>query len=790
MSPSLRPDPRGASFLRFAPQACLRLARLHPGDGRRGIEEAEQALADVPWQRDAEVVKWMVSHPLHGITALAALADEPYSLVGERVAAVVPELAGLAVPRTPTTYEHQSDDDDGRRPTPLLDRAIRALAVVLPHAASLLPADLAVLTTVLLFSDVAKGGTDSQRATWKRRLGIDGTVHNEDSAVVLEDVIRRVLNKAPLSDDGRWSERVQALCAASGLCGMRLRGEVGRDALAPVYRVLRREPDGGERLARVWSLVNRAETSAVRSGLWTEALGAAFADEEAAVLAAPTAIDLRPTPLAERIARARGGALMSRESATEVAEALATLGEHRAPLEHRLAYGRIWYAEAALGALSLAGSVRLLVHLAGAAVAAGVDVSRAWHLDLLGVVPALRDGSGDARNYPIRLLEALLAATSLGDLAAGRLSSGVAGPSQDAPLVSFPTTKGGEGAICVRLAFGAEAAALLTLLASYERRSSAEFHNTLKALCDLYGLRKDDFDRVANEASYLATMNAARSDKARMLDFVVPGLVVEVGPGGGVVLDLLAERFADGRIVGLDASKAVVESLSTRRAARATRWEILHGDAFELADVFGAGEVSTVVLCSVLHEIFSYVPWGDPPSRFALGSVEALVGAAFRSLRKGGRLVIRDGLAPRDEPRVLRFVDPAWAEGFRLFARTYEARTIAFEDLGDDRVRLSQPDLYEFLTTFTWGPAAFPYEIREQRAVLARADYVALLLRACTSASGDAQAREVEVPADLASYLQPGYPASLVGRVEIFDATGETVVPMPDVQGIIVIERT
>ena len=65
----------------------------------------------------------------------------------------------------------------------------------------------------------------------------------------------------------------------------------------------------------------------------------------------------------------------------------------------------------------------------------------------------------------------------------------------------------------------------------------------LKSLCDLYGLRKDEFDRVANEASYLATMNAARTDKERMLDFVRPGRIVEIGPGGGVVLDLLEARF-------------------------------------------------------------------------------------------------------------------------------------------------------------------------------------------------------------------------------------------------------
>src|SRR4030095_15408230 len=88
----------------------------------------------------------------------------------------------------------------------------------------------------------------------------------------------------------------------------------------------------------------------------------------------------------------------------------------------------------------------------------------------------------------------------------------------------------------------AESGALITLLGLYETRSQVAYHTMLKALCDLYGLRKDDFDRVANEANYLATMNAARSDKARMLDFVRPGKIIEIGPGGGVVLDLIEAR--------------------------------------------------------------------------------------------------------------------------------------------------------------------------------------------------------------------------------------------------------
>lgn len=45
------------------------------------------------------------------------------------------------------------------------------------------------------------------------------------------------------------------------------------------------------------------------------------------------------------------------------------------------------------------------------------------------------------------------------------------------------------------------------------------------------------------------------------------------------------------------------------------------------------------------------------------------------------------------------------------------------------------------------------------------------------------------MPADLASYLQPGYPANVAPHVRIFDGTGENEVPMSDVNGVWVIER-
>jgi SAM-dependent methyltransferase len=773
-------DARGHSFLRHAPEATRRLASVFSQDPQGAIDRAEAALAEVEWHDDVAVAAWVVSTPFHGTVALSLLADAPLSLAAARLAEVLPELAGLALPTRATTYEHERSKHDGR-PTPLLDRAIRAVACAEGCAAELDATGQSLVTVVLLFSDVAKGGSPAQRETWRVRLGVDGTVHNEDSAVILDDVIRRVLGKAPHSEDGRWAERAKVLCAASGLVGMRLRGEVGRDALAVFHDFLKSEPDGGDDTARIWSIVNKCETKAVRSGLWTPELATAFADEEHAILLPPSSRGFGRSPLGERVARMRGGALMTREPASEVEAALDRLRGGRPVLESRLAKCRIWYAEAALGALSLDAATRLLLHLSGAAVHAGIDTTRPWHLDLLEVVTELRDESGAERSYPVRLLEAVLDATKVEELLLGKL----AGPA----LVSFASTKGGEHALAVRFEKSPEANALLTLLSIYERKASAAFHQTLKSLCDLYALRKDDFDRVHNEQAYLVTMNAARSDKARMLDLVKPGTIVEVGPGGGVVLELLAERFAGSRIVGLDASKAVVEAHAERTSGQRLGYEMMYGDAFELPTIFGRGEVDTVVFCSVLHEIFSYVPWGDPPKRFCLEAVDAMVGAAFRTLKRGGRVLVRDGVMPPDEPRVLDFKDPSWREGLDLFQKAYEPREIKFDVLSPTRVRMSARDAYEFLTTYTWGPDSFPYEVREQRAVLPRGEYVARMIAACKSADPEATAREVPVEADLQQYLQPGYPEHITPHVRILDGAGEREIPMDPVNGVWAIER-
>jgi SAM-dependent methyltransferase len=202
---------------------------------------------------------------------------------------------------------------------------------------------------------------------------------------------------------------------------------------------------------------------------------------------------------------------------------------------------------------------------------------------------------------------------------------------------------------------------------------------------------------------------------------------------------------------------------------------LIQADAFALPDHVGPGTVDTVVFCSVLHEIYSYMGW-------SLDRVRDLLRAAWRALRPGGRLVIRDGVAPPAGTRRIRFLAADGREFFQLFAAQFEGFRTEWRDLPDGRIELSAHHAMEFLYTYTWGPASFPYEVREQYGILTYEAYTAAI------ASWLDGARLVALPPGLASYLQPGYVASLAPKIELTDEHDRPVA-LPDSNCLIVVEK-
>jgi SAM-dependent methyltransferase len=780
----------------------------------------------------AQVASWLTPRALVscmlGDTRFAAAALEtlrvPESAAALQVAAAFPEVLALAHP-APPQVEH--DPPTGAQPRPLLDHVATrmlgrklagleagnislfqttglsepAFAALVSITKKVLDAGLGpALRAAILHLDIAKTASAGHRTAWTAQ-GIALEVHNEAAAAILRRANRTWDLPPPLAKLAiAWVE-------AHGLAGQHVRGEGPMLMFAPLVGALR---DLAPSLGRIMGLephraiaialdglhvLNVCDTAAVREGLMDDVLLGKLARvrDQLLIVAAQAGFTephdalraLAPPPtraaLVERLRSLRSGRQAAGEPVAAIESAVAAIGDTElSALAPALATCQLWYCEAATSALSPAAQLGILAAAVGAARQFGVDTTRPWHAQLR---PLLARLAGPGARYRLRLVEAALAQHSLRELLTGTASLGPLG-ALSTRLASTTTPD----AVVIDFLESDESAALLTLLGIYETRSQAQFHHMLKALCDLYGLRKDELDRLANEASYLASMNAARSDKQRMLDYVKPGAIVEIGPGGGVVLDLLEARFPESQILGVDLSREVIAALEARAKAGGHRWRVVLGAAEALPEL--AHDVDTVVFCSILHEVYSYTP-----PLFAMASVERVIKAAWAALRPGGRIVIRDGVRPPDGTRRIRLVAPDARPTFDLYVAQFEGRKIEYRELatemepgtlrptgGVTRVELSTADAMEFLYTYTWGPASFPYEVRELYGIMTYDAYVAALASWCPGA------RVVDIPAHLRSYLQPGYRDNLAGRIELTDEH-DAPAELPDSNCLIVIEK-
>lgn len=805
----------------------------------------EQALTELTTSDSDHLANQLISDTQTLVAALSCLRDTRLCPHTAALLDRFPELEAIRYHRADhVTSEHEKSSSSKTMPLlehivdRVLGRKLRGLELADIHifqrdeslSEAAFNAEVALLTSIreagllpalratLMFLDFSKGGSDVLRATWISQ-GIDLSIHNEASAQILEQ--HQVLRRFPRF---RASEILEALIVelvrVHGLTGQAIRGECSLMVFEPFLTWLRdaapqlsvalavQESEAIDAAIDMLHLVNLCDTAGVREGLYTDGLRIEFMSLEMLLrrVARSDGEILQELKhhegfepddgdglmgqrqlvwLTHRISCLRKGRIQAGEPLSLTQAAVAALPPNvLSQMTRLLATCQLWYVEVATSALTPEAQVRLLYcSLVAADRDGGLPPGTLKHLTFLPLVRELDRQEQPAARYRVRLIEALLRRLDISQIAAG------AEAFPDDVLGSFQVELGGTKAHGVRFEASAEAQALLTLLPAYERKSSAAFHATLKTLCDLYGLRKDEFDRMSNEVDYLAHMNAARADKERMLDYVIPGRIVEVGPGGGVILDLLEARFHGSDIVGVDLSQMVVEALQHRKQTENRKWTVIEADAFELERHLEPGCVSTIILCSVLHEIYSYVERDvdGTTKRFRLESVRDLLRSCYKTLQPGGRIIIRDGITPRDEPRIIEFIDSDGPQFFRLFQEQFEGRPIRGEWLDDKRVRLGAADAMEFLYCYTWGPSSFPYEVREQYGVLPYEEYARTIV--AWLADKNHPPRVVPIPPADASYLQQGYVDGLADKVRLYDG-GFQSVALPDSNALLVFEKT
>lgn len=204
--------------------------------------------------------------------------------------------------------------------------------------------------------------------------------------------------------------------------------------------------------------------------------------------------------------------------------------------------------------------------------------------------------------------------------------------------------------------------------------------------------------------AYASGMNASVSDKAKILPYIKPGNILEIGCGNGTVLEMISEQFPDSHVYGVDMSAQLL-GLATQRKYDGDV-NLFCCDARKLNEIQDAPKkFSTIVFCSVLHEIYSGFlarSVEDDPAQDAFeDTIKFIDHICTEYLEVGGRLVIRDGIRPADEMVYVEFDTPEQRDTFFRFVDDFSPFKIEFSySSSADKIKMHSSHLFEFLTKY------------------------------------------------------------------------------------------
>jgi len=614
-----------------------------------------------------------------------------------------------------------------------------------------------VLEEVLCWAEVAKGGTLRDRIQWQRR-GINYYVHNHGSAALyLEHAEDPLAARAVV---------VHRLIEGHGLIGQQISGEVPISESVVLSGLVAERWMTSIELESLLVALNQCVIGAVDEDLWQNVQDE-VAERSRQISSHAT---FSNEPIKDRIRRLRAVSIRRGEDFDTEYDAIArthALEERLAPIDSIT----LWYVEAALQHFSLEQFLKMIT----LTVQQTLQGDKPKHISfekLMNTMYYDYKGTKKINVYKQRIIEKYLGELTWDTIRSGAMTEQNPHLTHGVEQISYmPDT------VFFEFKFSPAAEKLIDFCVEAEK--SSLYERAVLMLFDLFELRRDAYDRFHNEEEYLADMNQTADYKKIILDYIVGTSVLDIGPGGGVLLDLMEEQMPEITPIGIDISTNVVEALNRKKQLESRRWEVMQGDALNLKHDILAGSVDTVIFSSIIHELYSYIPYQG--RKFNIDTVEAALKSAFDVLAYGGRIIIRDGIMthPKEQRRRVRFLQQDGMMWLERYCKDFAGRLIKMERVSDNEVMMPVNDAMEFLYTYTWGEEAYIHEVQEQFGYFTLPDYLAFI-----HATLGPEAHIVTSQA----YLQAGYTEALQDKILMMDVDGREV-PLPDSTCFIVIEK-
>jgi len=273
-------------------------------------------------------------------------------------------------------------------------------------------------------------------------------------------------------------------------------------------------------------------------------------------------------------------------------------------------------------------------------------------------------------------------------------------------------------------------------------------------------------------------MNKSINHKAIILNYLVGTDILDVGPGGGALMDLILNNNDKLNVMGIDISSNVIAALNIKKKEEHKKWNVIKGDALNLEDYFKKESLDTIIYSSIIHELFSYINFEG--KKFNHNVIIKTIKSAYECLRKKGRIIIRDGIKtePEDLYRIIEFKNISDIEILNRYCNDFKGRKITYEKISDNRVKMLVNDAMEFLYTYTWGENSYALEVQEQFGYYTPSEYIKVI-------KDNLEGANIII---CNAFLQDGYEENLLNKISIYDEN-MNVVKLPNSTCIIVIEK-
>ncbi|MGX7628309.1 class I SAM-dependent methyltransferase [Bacillus thuringiensis] len=604
-----------------------------------------------------------------------------------------------------------------------------------------------IIEKVLTYSELAKVGSLKQREQWKKK-GINLLVHNEGSADIFSDI--QFIERVETNLNSTEYLFIQDLIRTHGLIGQYIRGEARLDSHVDLINTYKEEY-GDVRLKEILYYLNQCIIEGVSKALWSEV-------KNDVKITIDGLFDGYMEPFTSRIHRLTP---KHKESAFEKD---IIMGSEKSDVQTFLSNKDLWYVEPSMHALSFEDIWTVFVMLKNE-----IGTRKVQHIHFEKLMQQLHyDFKGEKKDnvYRKRVIEKYLREYRENE-------------KPNTTHVSFQVKVDEDMKTAyVSFRFSAVGEALITFCVEAEKIDMMHARANV-LLFDFFGLRKDAYDRFHNEEVYLEHMNSSADDKRIILDYIKGDTIVDVGAGGGVMLDMIEEETEDKRIYGIDISENVIDTLKKKKQNEGRSWNVIKGDAINLSSSFEKESVDTIVYSSILHELFSYIEYEG--RKFNHEVIKKGLQSAYEVLKPGGRIIIRDGIMTEDKRlmRVIRFKDAGGMKFLEQYVQEFKGRIIQYEVLADNTVKMPVNDAMEFLYTYTWGEDSFVHEVQEQFGIFTPNDYKDFV----KGIFGD----KVNIVQAM-NYLQDGYTKHLSEKIEFTDESGNAVT-LPDSTFFMVLEK-